>query len=570
MTRREWQIAVPILVGLLLCVAGFMHGVQIENSFGGISTMRAMPDGKLAVVANHALHVLDASGTRVARQPLSALGMTEDPNDMDWTVDARGRIEAWFFEDGVPRVVRCSWDDSKRELAQCAAAMSGPQLKANDRSRAVHLAVDRAGERVFIADAQGHRFQVFDLAGKRVGASNRDSVPLLYPNRLRFLGDDTLLVADNDHRRLVWVRVSPGQAPKLLRTLDAQAHPQARSNRTKVTDVALGPAGAMWMMAMKQGQKDGDVLVFDGDRPLVRAALPPGADPIVIESLGPHAVVGDYSLIKLYRLDAAGKYLGEFGDGAFAAEMAPLQALSRASSRWTTGSLIGGGVVILAGLLLAWRYSEKPSRGGKPQPRAGGTSPWAEPLRYPVVLEQTPQYRAAMRKHMWLLGLVLLLMLGMLVALGLIKTDLMSLPFYLQGGLGLLAMIGFTAWFVQDAFKPRELRVTAHRVGCFRGSVRLAESPLAEVFASQRALLIGRLQLPYQLASPELGKIPPMFDPELLDQALLARLPAANLVDDLAMGRLVIGRQRLWVKVVIAVAVLAAVGSTSWLLLGWG
>ncbi|WP_158290167.1 hypothetical protein [Ramlibacter sp. WS9] len=35
MTRREWQIAVPILVGLLLCVAGFMHGVQIESSLDG-------------------------------------------------------------------------------------------------------------------------------------------------------------------------------------------------------------------------------------------------------------------------------------------------------------------------------------------------------------------------------------------------------------------------------------------------------------------------------------------------------------------------------------------------------
>ena len=368
MTRREWQIAVPILMGLFICVAGFMRGVQIDNSFAGISAMRALPDGKLAVVANHALHVLDASGARLARQPLSALGMQDDPNDMDWTVDAQGRVEAWFFDDSVPRVVRCSWDDGKGGLVQCAAAMSGPQLKANDRSRAVHLAVDRAGGRVFIADAQGHRFQVFDLAGKRLGSSGRESVSLLYPNRLRFLGDDTLVIADNDHHRLVWAKVPPGQAPKVLRTLDAKAHPQARSNRTKVTDMAFAPSGAMWMMAMKQGQKDGDILVFDGDRPLVRADLPPDADPIVIESLGSHAVVGDYSLVKLYRIDAAGKYLGDFGDGAFASEMVPLQALSRESSRWTTGSLVGGGLVILAGLLLGWRYSEKPSRGGKPRP----------------------------------------------------------------------------------------------------------------------------------------------------------------------------------------------------------
>jgi hypothetical protein len=568
MTRREWQIAVPILMGLFVCVAGFMRGVQIGNSYGGISTMRAIPDGKLAVVANHALHVLDASGTRVGRQPVSALGMTEDPNDMDWTVDAQGRIEAWFFDDSVPRVLRCSWDDGKRELVQCAAAMSGAQLKANDRSRAVHLAVDRAGGRVFIADAQGHRFQVFDLAGKQLGSSSRDSVPLFYPNRLRYLGNDTLVVADNDHRRLVWAKVAPGQAPKVLRTLQATAHPQARSNRTKVTDAAFAPSGAMWMMAMKQGQKDGDILVFDGDRPTVRAALPPDADPIVIESLGGHAVVADFSLVKLYRIDAAGKYLGEFGDGAFAGELAPLQALSRESSRWTTGSLVGGGVVILAGLLLGWRYSEKPSRGGKPQPASSDEGRAREPLRYPVVLEQTPQYRAAMRRHMLLLGVVLSLMLAMLFGLAFLQGGLALRPFFLQAGLMLLAMVGLTAWFVQDAFKPRELRVTPGRVGCFRGQVPLAESPLADVFASRRALLIGRLQLPYQMGSPQVGKIPPMFDLELLDRALLARLPPANLVDDLAMGRLLMSRQRLWVKLLAGLVVAATAAWTGWTVFG--
>jgi hypothetical protein len=569
MKKHEWQIAIPILAGLALCAAGLMHGMQIDNSFAGISAMRAMPDGKLAVVANHALHVLDASGKRVSRQPLSALGLDEDPNDMDWTADAQGRMEAWFFDDSGPRVVRCGWDDGKRELARCAAAMSGPQLKASANSRAVHLAVDRAGERVFIADAQGHRFQVFDLAGKLVGSSNRESVSLFYPNRLRYLGDNTLAIADNDHHRLVWARVEPGRPPKVLRTLDAAAHPQSRSNRTKVTDAAFAPSGAMWMIAMKQGQKDGDILVFNGDKPVARVELPAGADPVVVESLGPHAVVGDFFLIKLHLVDAAGKYLGEFGDAAFAAEMVSLQALSRASARWTTGSMIAGGLVILSGLLLGWRYSERPSHGGRPQPASSASTEGAEPLRFPVILEQTPQYRAAMRKHMVLLAVVLLLMLGMLGALVLIRNELISRPFFLQAAVGLLAMMGFTAWFVQDAFRPRELRVTASRVGCFRGRQRIAESPLGEVFASRRALLIGRLQLPYQMASPELGKIPPMFDPELLDRALLTRLPPANLVDDLAMGRLMMGRQALWFKLLIGFAVLSALGWIGYALFGW-
>jgi hypothetical protein len=190
------------------------------------------------------------------------------------------------------------------------------------------------------------------------------------------------------------------------------------------------------------------------------------------------------------------------------------------------------------------------------------------PLRYPVVLEQTPQYRAAMRRHMLLLGVVLSLMLAMLFGLAFLQGGLALRPFFLQAGLMLLAMVGLTAWFVQDAFKPRELRVTPGRVGCFRGQVPLAESPLADVFASRRALLIGRLQLPYQMGSPQVGKIPPMFDLELLDRALLARLPPANLVDDLAMGRLLMSRQRLWVKLLAGLVVAATAAWTGWTVFG--
>ena len=558
MTRREWRIAIPILVGLALCVAGFLRGLEIDKSFVGMSAMRAMPDGRLAVVANHALHVLDASGRRLARQPLKALGMDDDPNDMDWTVDSQGRIEAWFFDDSVPRVVRCAWEPQGQVLAGCATAMAGAQLKANPVSRAVHLAVDRAGERVFIADANGQRVQVFDLAGKRMAVSQPNELPLFFPNRLRYLGNDTLVIADNDHHRLVWSRVEPGKAPALLRSLDAASHPQARSSRNKVTDMAAGPRGTVWMIAMKQGQKDGDVLVFDGDRPVARAELPAGADPIVIESLGDAAVVADYSLVQLYRLDDQGKYLGQFGDAAFAAEMAPLQALSRQVAWWTTGSLVAGGLIILAGLLLAWRFSEKPVRRGEGPPVARANVAGDMPLKFPVVLPQTAAYLAAMRRMALGMGVLIVLMLGTLAVLAWNVKP--GLQIYLQIGSGFVATVAMAWVSFRDLLHPRELRVTSNRVGLFRGGKLLAEAVLSDVYASRKALLVGRTYLVYRLDGARLGKVPPMFDTALLEGALLARLPAANLLDDRRMQAAMMKRQP--ALVALFAATLAA---TAWI-----
>jgi len=76
MTRREWQLAIPILIGLGLCLAAFVHGQNMAHPDGGMIALRvfkAQQGERVAVVANHALHVLDAQGQRIARQDLKAL-----------------------------------------------------------------------------------------------------------------------------------------------------------------------------------------------------------------------------------------------------------------------------------------------------------------------------------------------------------------------------------------------------------------------------------------------------------------------------------------------------------------
>ena len=579
MTKREWQLAIPLLLSFGLCLAGFLHGQQLADRSDGISALRVFKTAeqgeRVAVIANNALHVLDGQGHRVARQDLKSLGLTESPNDMDWTVDDQQRVEAWFFDDStVPRVLRCAWSTEKVQLVDCRDAMAGPQLKASPNSRAVHLAVDRSGQRVFIADANGDRVQVFDLAGKALASTDPQAVPLYFPNRLRYLGGDTLVVADNDHRRLAWVRVTPGQPAQLGRTLRSADHTEVRPGRGKVTDAAFGPDGTVWMLAMKQGQKDGDVLVFDArQRPVARAALEDGADPLVIDALGDNtAVVGDFSLIKLHHVDAQGRNLGEFGDTAFRGELKSLRERMRSGALWKTGAMVCGGVVIVLGLVLGLLFGEKPKRPGQFDSQAkaalaelSGQGKVDATLRYPLVLQQTAAYRKAVRIQVWVA--VVVLALPVVVVL----TTLPTLMPWLSLGdlekmrqnwrLASVALLGITApcvslwWVWRELWQGAELRVTEKRLGWIKGGEVVCVAPLKEVHASTNALLMGHKLIRFRMFTRSAKAGEAMFDMDLFNRAVLARLPPDNLVSDQALAWLAFKNRPLVQRVLLCALV---------------
>ena len=553
MTKREWQLAIPLLMGFALCLAAFVHGQQVANPEDGIAAMRVFKTQQgehVAVVANHALYLLDAQGHQIARQDLKTLGLTERPNDMDWTVDDQQRVEAWFFDDSsMPRVLRCAWSPEQAQLVGCRTAMAGPQLKVNASSRVVHLAVDRMGRRVFIADGNANRVQSFDLDGKLLASTDPQAVPLLVPNRLRYIGDDTLVVADNDHHRLAWLRVASGQPTQLLRSLRAADHGQARAGRDKVTDAAIGPDGTAWMLAMKQDEKDGDVLVFDAQqRPVTRAALGDNADPIIIEALGSIALVADYSGVTLQRIDAQGRNLGEFGDSAFRAELKPLQDGARAGALWKQGALIVGAVVIVSGLVLGLLFGEKPKRLGQfgAQAKAGltaiGIANGSASLRYPLVLPQTPAYRAVIRKQVWGLGLVAVLVVALalfsafpLLALGTPphspgnqKTVLLILL-----ALALPALTIGLAW--RNLLQVGELRAKEDKLAWYRNGKRVCATPLVNVYASTNALLLGYTIIRFRTGSWRSNSGTAMFDMDSFNRAVLARIPPGHLVNDPAL-----------------------------------
>jgi hypothetical protein len=570
MTRREWTIGLPIVVVMMLCLAAYLRGMGLANDAGVLTSLRvfgAADAQKVAAVIGSRLHVFDADGRRLADQDMRALGFSEDPNDMDWTVDAQGLTEAWFFEDTTPRVVRCAWDDAQQRLANCANAIAGAKLKVNAGSRAVHLAVDRPGERVFVTDARGGAVQVFDFGGKRLAKSDAGEVALDFPNRIRYLGANSLLVGDNDNGRAVWLAAEPGQPIRLLKTLYAQDHDGARLAHSKVTDAAISPTGTLWMLAMRFGQADGDILVFDADhKPVRRAALRGDADPVIVEPLGDAALVGDFSPPRLYRVDARGQVLGDFGDAAFRADLLPLQAQAEHASLWTRGAAIVAVVTFVVGMLLAWRFSERalpPGRidaaalAGIERARASSA-----PLRFPIVIERSREHLRQERRSLWVGVALTVAMAGALVWFLLTSgkhLDFSGLPWRLRAQIiGAAAAVPVALAWTWWSGGRRSLQVSQDAVRWLSGERTIAEAPLREVLASSNALLIGTQMLMIRQRT-RVGKAgTPMFDAALVEQSILARLPRENLVDNAALTREML-RRNVWLKALVVAAIVGGI-----------
>lgn len=170
-----------------------------------------------------------------------------------------------------------------------------------------------------------------------------------------------------------------------------------------------------------------------------------------------------------------------------------------------------------------------------------------DPQAYPVELEASEAFTAAMRRQAWLLGGTMLLAAGMFVIV-LITMRLDPIAVLTQGGLILAAGAGVTWMFAREALMPARLRVTATDVALLRRGECVAQAPLADVYATQRALLIGAKRVVYRMADPKMGRIPPTYDPDAFQRTVLSRVPASRQVDDGAFNREWIARQPLRIK----------------------
>ncbi|HET6827551.1 MAG TPA: hypothetical protein VFH35_02645, partial [Ramlibacter sp.] len=500
--------------------------------------------------------------------------LSGQPSDMDWTVDASGKVQAWFFEDAhEPRLVRCELQQMR--LAQCAQVLAGAGLKAQQGSLAVHFAVDLQGQRVFIADARGHKVRALALDGGRVLAESGEG-QLFFPNRLRLDPQGRLVVADNDNHRLVWLEVR-GATPRMLQlqSLQVLAHPDARRSHTRAADFAMlsganGEPEALWVLALASGQKNGDALVWGpGRMPMGRADLGGWTDPLVIEAFGPAAVVADFDGVALYRLGRRGEYLGAFGDESFQAELQASRDRLREGSLLEKLGWVSLAATLAVGFLLAWRYGERPGMGAVREAFANLEPSLAEVPGSTVELAPAAWYN---RQIQWASVGMMTLMLAVVAML------VFVFPHQIPSGwrhdpriwaagasvLVIVVLLPVTLWWVLGVMARRVVLTAAGEVQIHSGKRMLASMPVREVIASAQALLVGRVALQYRLAAAFRGPQRWIYDEDQLTRYVLARLPAANRVTQQEMVRAMLKRMPLAQQLAIGVPLLLWLALELW------
>jgi hypothetical protein len=557
MTPRERRSALVIFALLLPSLLALWWATQLASTLPRPGALRAFQAGGQPFIGfffNDALHLLDGSGSAVARQPLAALGLKEEPTDFDITTDGAGRMQAWLFDDTVPRVLRCDVQAAPLQLTGCVQAMAGPQLKVQRLQGAVHIAVDAARDRIFIADASGSGVRMLDLRGRPRAATPPGL--LFFPNRLRLDGD-RLLVADNDHHRLAWLDVAGAQPSFLVR----EQLPLPR----KAADFALWPGGAgLWALSVRQGQKHGEVLLHGEDRQRAGVAdLGGHADPLVIERLGEALVVADFDGLALYRIARDGRYLGPFGSGRVAQDLAAAREQARSARNWKLVAWAGLVLTMLVGTVLAWRFSERPLRAA---PGAAQAQP-GEALAAEA-FELMPA-RWFVQRLLVAQGVVQLALV-MVIGLGLA-------PLWSQVPVGtrwwmagtVLLTIAVTLWAAWTTwrFGQQALRLSKGRISLWRKGKQRAEVAVGSLLVSSRSLLIGTDVVPYRTAGFPRRPARWIFDEAVLAPGLLDRLDPSQRVSEAELARERMRRLPRWRWAAVALPMVAALAYSLWVVL---
>ena len=166
------------------------------------------------------------------------------------------------------------------------------------------------------------------------------------------------------------------------------------------------------------------------------------------------------------------------------------------------------------------------------------------PIKFPVILKPSTAYLKQVRRQtLWLAAFMVAIVacVAWLLASAFPLADLsrlskMSWTTIAKASLAIL-VLPLVLVSLERAVSRTTLRVSERSVTLLRGDRKLAKAPIGTVLASANNLLIGGRLVAIRRPASLRGDGAAVFDLTQLQQAVLSRLPPANLVDDRAVQR---------------------------------
>jgi hypothetical protein len=323
-------------------------------------------------------------------------GLTDDPIDLRLLTDGQLLIA----EQRPASIRACRVDDWQcRPLGIAARSIVQKQFKV--------LAVHSPGD-LLLTDASGDT--LWQLPHD--DAEPRELLPagtLSGPNDLVFDAAGNLWVADTDHRRIVELRPAADGTFTIGREHSA-VNSLTVGERYYPMMLARSTDNKLWVIQAADFSKPlADLVVYDAEEGAKkRIAMPAGAYPTDLVTVGNAVLVTDLERFVVYRVDAVSGEVSEFGDSAFRHKLAQISENRQVYNRLGTGSLA---VMVLFAALMILAASFATPKAKRWTRLTSPLDPDEAPAQVPRIgevhwLERDPKVDRNLKRLEWL-GFVL-------------------------------------------------------------------------------------------------------------------------------------------------------------------
>ena len=317
-----------------ICAMLFIVGmVSLRLWTGGqLQAMHAViwveeaPDGRVHVVYGDRLFIENPDGTSQRVVPLAELGIQTFHGDLAALSDgsvilARGRMPELGAAEAMHATAGTATPDNTPSdtLMRCALdTLKCTQLDGHGTparlGRTFMLAVDEDAQRIVVTDTSRHRVLLLDFEGRVLA---RDMQSFRFPNQVQRIAPGEVVIADSWHNRLVTVSYDGDRLgePVVYATTDCWP---GSSVRAQPTGFQLLPDGSRWAVAGLDLSFRAGLYRLEGDcaTPIDTDLNP---DLLYLSASGDAVLVPDAEDIRIWRFDAYGTPLADFGSPELAA-----------------------------------------------------------------------------------------------------------------------------------------------------------------------------------------------------------------------------------------------------------